>query len=304
MKPEISIVVPVFNSENILPELIHRLESSLRSFESYEVLLIDDGSRDNSWKVIAELKTQFEWLKAIRLSRNYGQHGALMCGLNLTRGNWVVTIDDDLQFQPEEISVLYNSIVNSDYDLIYGMPDVRKGPLIRNFGSWYLRMTSKGNSENTKGGSSFRILSRSLVDKVVSRNVQVGLFLDSIVQWYTVSIGHVSVTHLESKSKVSGYGFFRLVSIYVAIVINQSTVPLRVMMILGFLGAYVSLASGIYFIFRKIYFDVPMGYTSIIVAVLFSSSLILSSLGILGMYLFRVQQTLLNKPSFEVKEIL
>jgi glycosyltransferase involved in cell wall biosynthesis len=303
MQALISIVVPVYQSEKTLHELLHRL-ASIREKCNLELILVDDGSKDRSWEVISLLKTEYSFLSAIRLSRNYGQHNAILCGMNLSKGEYVVTIDDDLQFAPEDIPVLIDCISSNPYDLVYGMPTQRKDSTVRSLGSRYLNFTSYGNSENQRGGSSFRILKRSLVEKVLSRNMHTGVFLDSVFQWYTTAIGHCQVSHSPRKVGKSGYTFPKLVSLYFSIVVNHSAAPLKAMIWLGILGAFFSFVLSAVFIYRRLIHDVPVGFTATIVAILFTASLILLSLGVIGMYIFRIHQMLLNKPVYEIREVL
>lgn len=303
MQALISIVIPVYQSEKILPDLLRRLKSMSEQY-NMELILIDDGSKDGSWEVISMLKSDFPSLSAVRLSRNYGQHNALLCGLNLSKGDYVVTMDDDLQFAPEEIPLLIDYISAHSFDLVYGMPSQRKDSRVRSLGTRYLNFTSYGNSENQKGGSSFRIMKRSLVEKVLSRNMHSGVFLDSIFQWYTTAIGHCSVSHSPRKEGKSGYTFPKLVSLYFSIVVNHSAAPLKAMIWLGILGAFFSLVLSGVFIYRKLMHDVPVGFTATIVAILFTASLILLSLGVIGMYIFRIHQMLINKPVYEIREVL
>ena len=134
---EISVVIPVYNSENTLEELYSRLTKSLRKLgRAYEIILVDDFSVDGSYKMMETLHAADEHVKIIRLLRNFGQHNALMCGFHFVSGRIVITMDDDLQHPPEEISTLLQAYDNEDADGILGKPYDKKHSTIRNFGSW------------------------------------------------------------------------------------------------------------------------------------------------------------------------
>jgi polyisoprenyl-phosphate glycosyltransferase len=302
---EYSIIIPVYNSEESLHELADRLIIVVQKLgSSAEILLIDDGSKDKSWKKIEEIvNTNPGLFSGIRLARNYGQHNALLCGFNYGRGNFFITIDDDLQYFPEDIELLITEKNNTGAELVYGMPDQKQHSMIRNFGSNYLSFTSKGNAVKV-GGSSFRIIQKNIIQKISERHNNSAVFIDSLFQWYTRSISFVKVRHTQRKYGKSGYRFSKLISMYFNIVINYSAAPLKFMVFLGFIGSLISGLIGSWFIYKKLMYNVPIGFTSIIVSIFFSTGLILFSLGIIGQYLFRIHQNQLNKPAFNVKEIL
>ena len=133
----LSVVVPVYNSAATLPQLLERLVRAIDSVTpDYEIILVDDGSRDDSWTVLQSLRARYgDRMVAIQLMRNYGQHNALMCGLAVARGEYVVTMDDDLQNPPEEIPKLLAHIRNRRLDLVYGCPSDRSHAAWRNLGS-------------------------------------------------------------------------------------------------------------------------------------------------------------------------
>lgn len=299
-----SIVVPVFNSSGSLHELCERIDKALSGVR-YELILVDDSSTDNSWKNIQGLKQKNqEKIIAIRLGRNFGQHLALFCGFTYCSGDFVITMDDDLQHPPEEIIKLIDKQKEEQSDLVYGIYKSKQHSFVRNSGSFFVKKTGTIVSGYSGMGSSFRLIKKSIVEKIVSNNTQSSFYLDEVFHWYTVSFSYVEVEHHPRKLGRSGYNFFKLLNLYLKIVVNYSASPLKLMTWFGLIFSVLSFLLGVRFIYRKLVHQVPLGYTSIIVTILFSASIIMFCLGIIGQYLYKIYQAQQNKPSFSIREIL
>lgn len=304
---KISVVIPVFNSSDSIVELNDRLIKTFHALANYqyELIFVNDGSTDNSWALLKEEKKKYpEIVKAVNFTKNYGQHNALLCGFSFCTGDFVVTMDDDLQHPPEEISKLIEAQKLNNADIVYGMPIVKQHSKLRNFGSTLIRKTSDYKKQTNEGGSSFRMIRKNLTDVLVEKHSQHFLFLDAALNWYNTNIELVDVKHEPRKYGKTGYTFFRLFNIYLNIMYYYSTKPLKVIIVLGLFSSLVSFALGIRFIYRKLMFDVPLGYTSIIVAIMFSTSLILFCLGVIGNYLYKLYQLQQNKPPYSIKKII
>lgn len=297
-----SIVIPVYNSSSSLEELTNRLHTIFNNTnKSFELILVDDGSNDESWETIEKLKINHkETLKAIKLNKNYGQHNATLCGINFSKGEYVITIDDDLQFPPEEMLKLIDCYEKTNADIVYGIPENKKHSTIRNAGTYYVKATS----DQSKGGSSFRLIKRSICDELTQNHQGNFLFIDTIITWYTNNIETVSVAHENRKSGKSGYSITKLISLYFNILINYSATPLKMMTYGGLLFSIISFIFGVRFIFKKLVHNVPLGYTSLIVSILFSTSLILLCLGIIGQYLYKLYQIQNKKPTYSIQKTL
>lgn len=304
--PYISIVVPVYNSSKTLSELFNRIDKVLQDLnKTYQLILIDDGSSDDSWNEIQELKnTHSDKILAVRFGKNYGQHNAILCGFNYCLGNAIVTMDDDLQHPPEEIKKLFLRFEETNADVVYGIPIDKKHSVIRNLGSSFVKKTSEFSSKKHIGGSSFRFLKREIVNEIRNSHNHNFLYLDATINNLTFNIEHVDVEHHSRKSGKSGYTIFKLISLYLNILVNYSATPLKLMTYGGLFSALLSFLFGTRFIYKKIVHDVPLGYTSLIVSILFSTGLILFCLGIIGQYLYKLYQLQNQKPSFFIKQIL
>lgn len=297
-----SIVVPVFNSAASLNELTKRIHLAIQHFNrSFELILVDDGSNDDSWYTIEKLKNTYpETLKAIKLNKNYGQHNATLCGIHFSKGEQIITIDDDLQFPPEEIAKLISCYEKTNADIVYGIPENKKHSAIRNAGSFYVKATS----DQTKGGSSFRLIKRTICDEIIQNHQGSFLFLDTVVTWYTNNIETTPVIHEHRKHGKSGYSLKKLVSLYFNILINYSALPLKLMTYGGLFLSILTFIFGLRFLYRKLVHNVPLGYTSLIVSILFSTSLILLCLGIIGQYLYKLYQIQNKKPTYSIQKTI
>jgi len=302
---DFAVVVPVFNSQDTLEELFDRTEKVFDKLDkTFEVIFVDDGSRDKSWEVLKALKKAHpEKVKAIRLSKNYGQHNALFCGLGFVNESHVITMDDDLQTPPEEIEKLITKYNESEADLVYGYYKRKKHNFLRNFGSKLLKKSSKHLYDAPGEGSSFKLVENKLVKNILN-HYQNFVYIDELFLWYTEDIDFVQVDHHPRKGGRSGYSTGKLLRLFFNITIYYTAVPLKLMTAVGLISSLVSIGFAIRFIIRKIFFDVPLGYTSIIVTVLFSASLILFSLGIIGEYLNRIYMVQNKKPPFSIKKVL
>lgn len=272
--------------------------------KKFEVVFIDDCSKDGSWEVLTNLKKQFpEEITAIRLSRNFGQHNAVFCGFAHSRAELIITIDDDLQIPPEEIPKLIETFTQSDADLVYGYFGKKKHSLFRNFGSYFIKKSSRVLLQSPGEGSSFRLLTRDLAQNILKHN-QEFMYIDELLLWYTGNIAFVEVDHRKRSSHRSGYSTWKLMKLSFNIVIYYTAVPLRVMTYGGFILSVLSFILAIRFIINKLIHDVPLGYTSLIVAILFSTSIIMLCLGMIGEYLTRIYKVQNKKPPYSIKKIL
>ena len=299
-----SVIIPVYNSEASLEELAGRLVEVMDATgKSYELIFIDDGSRDESWQVLKKLKAQHhDKLIAIRLAKNFGQHSATFCGFNFAKGDFVITIDDDLQIPPEEIPKLMQAMEEEEAELVYGIYRKKNHSFVRNTGSRYFKKLSHLLGR-PKEGSSFRLISSNIIQKIIIHH-QNFVFIDEILHWYTDYVELVAVEHQPRKYQKSGYSTRRIWSLLANIMFYYTTVPLKVMVYGGLISSVFFFILSLIFALKKILFNVPLGYTSLIVAILFSTSLILLSLGVLGEYLSRIYMVQNKKPLYSVKKVL
>jgi len=299
----ISVVVPVYNSASSLEALITRIHQSFQNNENEsELILVDDFSSDGSWSKLLELKNQYkDWIKIVRLSRNYGQHSATFCGLRHSSGDLVITIDDDLQNSPEDILNLVKRQELSQAKLVYGVGE-KQHSFWRKFASKVVRTGNRRLEGGPHQGSSFRLMTRDLADELLQHNRHF-IFLDEVLFWYTNDISFESVTHHKREKGKSGYSLRKLVGLVTKSTLFYSTWPLKLMTLGGLLLSLLSFIVGVYFIGLKFFYDVPVpGFTALIVTILFSTSLVLLCFGIIGSYIKHMYTLLNNKPMFSIAE--
>lgn len=298
-----SVVIPVFNSAPMLQELNERLIHTLqKESHPFEIIYVDDDSTDNSWETLLSLKEKYESVvKLVRLAKNYGQHSATFCGLKFSTGSYVITIDDDLQNAPEDILLLIEKQRSTDAELVYGI-GTKQHSTFRKAASAAWKQSSKRMENGLGEGSSFRLFSAALRDKMLLHQQSI-IFLDELLFWYTGNIQFVEVTHYPRKIGRSGYTPLRLFKFMVKLTFNYSTVPLKIMTYFGVILSSVSFLLGMWFVIRKLFYNVSVpGFTATIVAILFSTSIILIGIGIIGKYLSNIMRLLNNRPSFSIQE--
>ncbi len=274
--------------------------------EDYEIILIDDGSRDNSWRIMKELNYKDKRVKIIKLIKNFGQHNALICGFNHVCGSKVITMDDDLQHPPEEIPKLIRAFdENKGVDGIIGKPFKKEHGYIRNFGSWFVgEMDYKifGKPKSLKMGS-FRILSKEIVE-IMARNKSHNPTIGPILLSTTLNLKNVMVEHKERKVGKSGYNVTKMIKTTLDNIINYSTLPLKTISMIGIFTSFMSFVLSSYLIWKKLELNkAPEGWTSLMVLLLFFFGILLFSIGIIGEYLIRIIRQVNNDNQYTIKEI-
>lgn len=301
---EISVIIPAYNSASCIARVLEQVNSVLTAMNvSFEIIVVDDCSKDGTWLEIKKTVPSLSHTRAYRLAKNFGQHRATLCGFHHCTGNYVITIDDDLEHNPKDIAVMYQHIKQQNNDVVYVTPlNVKKSWIRRSLTSFY-KFISKVENPYAGTGSSFRILTRALVNKITSHHSHL-FFIDEIILWYTSSIGLYEAQFHKSQKSVSGYSYGKLVLMSSRVLMISSTMPLKIVKFLGFSVSTVSFIAGLFYFLKKIIFGTQEGFTTIIIAILFSTGLILFCIGVIGEYLGNVLMMQSNKPAFFVKEEL
>lgn len=299
---DISIVIPVFNSEKAIPELISRINQVVGQISnSYEILLVDDFSLDNSWEILKELQDKNDNISIFRLSKNYGQHNATICGIKHAVGNIIITMDDDLEHLPESIPTIYKYFIDKQYDILYACPNKRQKNFFRNFlgnfWNYLLKLSNKGISD----ASSFRIMKRSLAENVALHQ-EPFVYIEAIVLWYTNNIGQITIPFGKRKYGASNYTVSQLYNLNHDLGMHYNTHVLKFLRNFGITVFLCSFILIIYFLLKKIYGSPVPGYTSLIIVALFSTGSILWGLGYLGSYIGKMFRLLNKEPQFHINE--
>ena len=301
-----SVVVPVYNSEHTLEELYHRLEKVFRETlkEDFELILVDDGSKDRSYEVMEKLRSRDHRVKIIQMARNFGQHPALLCGFAHVKGDFVVTMDDDLQHQPEELPKMVRVMEERpDVDVIIASYEGRKHGPIRKLGTkvsvW---ATSKmlGKDPNLQI-TSYRLIRRFLVDAMLQTNT----YLPQIGNLLVLSsnrIINVPVQHADRAYGKSGYSFKRLVKDLIYDITAHSAFPLLMVRNIGIISFLVSMVMAVYYLVRYFTMGISVeGWTSQMLVMLAFFGLVLLSIGIKGIYLMNILNEAKKMPHYVIR---
>jgi glycosyltransferase involved in cell wall biosynthesis len=223
MQESITVVVPVYNSENSLEQLYKVLSKELKTrCNDYEIIMVDDGSLDNSYDKMKKLHSIDSRVKVIQLDGNFGQQNALMCGFHYSTGEYVVTLDDDLQHPPEEIYKLKKKI-DKGYDVVYGIPIIKQHSGYRKMGSKmtnYLFNKICSKPKNIKV-SSFRIIRKSFINEIIKDKTSF-VYISAITFKNTNKVSNVDVKHNARKLGKSNYDFYKLLKLFIKLYLYYS----------------------------------------------------------------------------------
>lgn len=298
-----SVVVPVYNSEHTLNELYERVKAVFDEtlHEKFELILVDDGSKDHSYDIMEQLHDRDPRVKIIQQAKNFGQHPALLCGFHYVQGDFVITMDDDLQHPPEEIPKLIK-VMNErdDVDVIIAKYEGRKHNLIRRMGTWVsVYATSKMlKKPRDLEITSFRLIRRFIVDAIIQMNVRLPQIGNLLVQTSNRII-NVPVKHDARKYGKSGYTFRRLAKDLFYDITTNSAFPLILVRNIGVISFVSSLCLALYFLIRYFLYGWTVeGWTSLMLIMLAFFGLILLSIGIIGEYLMHILDETKKMPNY------
>lgn len=300
-KPGLSIIIPVYNSQATLKELIVRLNAVLLGISSsYEILLINDGSRDESWQVIQQLAHDHSAVRGINLMRNYGQHNALLCGIRSAQNEIIITMDDDLQHPPEEIPVLVSKL-QEGYDVVYGFPRKLPHSLWRNI---FSRLTKRTLAfvmgiKTVREISAFRAF-RTNLRKAFTDYHSPGVIIDVLLSWGTTRFTSVKVNEVPREHGASNYNFFKLMNQGFLILTGFSIIPLKFASWLGFAFTFFGFAVFLYVLISYIRLGSIPGFPFLASIISIFSGTQLFALGIFGEYLGRVFNKSLDRPTYVI----
>jgi dolichol-phosphate mannosyltransferase len=306
VNPEISVVVPIFNEELNLDELHRRLRNVLeeRLRMAYEVILVDDGSRDGSWSMIEDLNRQDGNVKGIRFSRNFGHHIAITAGLDRARGECIVLMDGDLQDPPEEIPRLYEKL-KEGYDVVYAIRQTRDDPLLKKAASKLFHRVFKtlAKVEVYRDSGIFRIMSRQAAESL--RNCRErSRFITALMSWTGFSHAGLETKRDARRAGRTKYNLVRSVLLAIDGITSFSYFPLRIATYMGLFVALISAAVGLYMVIKKVFFGIAVsGYASLMVAILFVGGAQLLIIGIMGEYVGRIYTEVKDRPMYILRDV-
>jgi undecaprenyl-phosphate 4-deoxy-4-formamido-L-arabinose transferase len=302
-QPAVSIVVPVFNSEGSLAELVRRIDGVRSALGGpVELILVNDASRDRSWEIVQEIAAKTPWVRGVSLMRNYGQHNAVLCGIRLAVGAVVVTMDDDLQNPPEEIPKLLARL-DDGFDVAYGSPARHRHTLFRNLAAFSTKLALQGvlGAQAARHIGPFRAF-RADLRRAFERFDGAYVNIDVLLTWATTSFGVCDVRHDPRAVGTSNYTLAKLTAHSLNMVTGFSILPLQVASVLGLLTAAVG-AVGVALVLGL---RLLAGHSvSTVLALASLTSLLagvqLLALGVIGEYLARIHFRMLQRPPYVVR---
>ena len=299
-----SIVIPVFNSVDVVGLTIDRIAevfdgAGLR----YQLILVNDGSHDGSWDVIADRARSSTHVIALNLLRNYGQHHANLAGLRESTGDYVITMDDDLQNPPDQALLLIEEAMKG-HDVVFGRFERKKAPGYRRIGSKLISLVNRRIFEQPPGlaVSNFRILRRDVVDRICeSRTAHPYMTGQALI--YSNDPADVLVRHEPRPIGKSNYGLTRILALVLSILFSYSLFPLRAAAVAGFVVAVGSFGLGAYYLLRSFFVDTPVaGWTTIAVLLSIFNGVVIALLSMLGEYVIRTLNTVSTISTYHVTD--
>ncbi|MEM9003740.1 MAG: glycosyltransferase family 2 protein [Cyanobacteria bacterium P01_F01_bin.86] len=304
--PTLSIVVPVYRSEKFVTRTVQEIRKSLEELgRSYEIVLVDDGSPDNSWQVISELATTFEEVKSLRLVKNYGQHTAIICGIENSKGKYVVTMDDDLQNPPSEIGKLLGKI-EEGYDLVFAKFREKKHAGYRKLGTKIIGLLNTKIFDKPKDISltNFRIFTRSLADRITMYRVNEP-YVPGLLLMHASRIGNVLTEHHERGEGKSNYSLGKILNLVTRLLFNYSSYPLKALSVIGAGIAILSFIWGMATVINQLFFGSNVeGWTTIVALMSFLNGFVILLLGVLGEYVVRISKTISHERAYHISEMV
>lgn len=303
---KLSIVIPVFNSQEIVGETIDEAIKFGNNLKyAFEIIAVNDGSTDQSWSVLVDKSKKYgKKLKIVNLLRNFGQHSAVLCGLSLSLGQWVVTLDDDMQIHPNEISKLLEKAVGN-VDLIVGQYKTKYHGSIRYFGSKIVQKLNEkifGKPPNFIL-TSFRLLRRDVVNRILHRNTPFP-YINGLVLLASSQRINVTVKHHPRRAGKSGYTAKKITSLLIRILFTYSSYPLRTVLCISLCTCLASFMVGVYFVSRKLMGDTQVaGWTTLVALLAFLNSFIVILLAMIGEYVLNIFRQVTKEPAFQIAEV-
>jgi polyisoprenyl-phosphate glycosyltransferase len=301
---KLSVVSSIYNTGEIVEELVRQIIEAVAGMTAdFEIILVDDGSPDGAWPILEKLAAGDRRIRAIKLTRNFGQHRALAAGLDACSGEYVVVMDSDLQDQPKEIARLYNT-AKEGFPVVIARRTGRMDAIHRRLASrlfyWLLRILSGLKADHTI--ANFGIYHRTVINEV-NRMRENDRFLPMIIYWGGFRTQYIDVAHGSRKGGESGYSLGKLLRLAFNITLTYSDKPLRYAIKAGFVISSISFLFGLYTLVQYMRGKIlVLGYTSIILSIWFMGGVILFTLGMVGVYVGRTFEETKGRPRYIIEK--
>ena len=302
--PHISIVSPVYRAEKILEKLVDEIRSAMIEMNTtYEIILVDDRSPDNSWEVMKQLSSKFSEVKSFRLSRNFGQHPTIMAGLSEAKGEWIVVMDCDLQDQPKEIKNLYSKALQG-FDIVLARREHRKDGFFKRLSSklFYRVFNYFSGIDINNEVANYGIYNHKVIKSIEKLNDYIKFF-PLFIKWVGFKSTSIVVDHSEREDGKSSYSLIKLISLAFNTIISFSDKPLKIFTFIGLSISTISFFFGCYYLIQALTGQIrEPGFSSLIISIWLLSGIIISTIGIVGIYLGKTFNQVKNRPIFIIDE--
>jgi dolichol-phosphate mannosyltransferase len=310
--PVYSVVIPIYNEEENIHELYTRLTAVLRKLchdegqtaNVYEIILVDDGSTDNSWQLIKELHEKDPMVRGISFSRNFGHHVAVLAGVDYLKGEYIIFMDGDLQDPPEEIPLMIKKI-KEGYDVVQGVSSKRHTSYIMEMASklFHRLFVNASNVELRTRVGLFRCVRRPVIE-AIKKLPERAIYFGGMLLWVGFRSYYVTVKRNKRYAGTRKYNFLRRLGLALNAITSFSERPLISIFQLGMLTFIFSIGMFLYVVFKKIFFNSPItGWASLFAAIFFSTGLITLSLSVVGLYISKLFIEVKQRPRYIVKEL-
>ncbi len=301
-----SVIIPVYNSEKIISQTVQRCLGFFSvSKRSCEIILVNDGSKDNSWSVISHLALQHKNIVAINLLHNYGQHTANLCGFQNAKGDYLITLDDDLQNPPEEIEVLIEK-ASEGYDFVVGRFKTKEHSWERRLGSIVMQWLNRKifNTPKDFVHTNFRLIEREVIKRVLAYHTHYP-YTSGLCAMFSNRQTNVLIEHREREVGKSNYTLKKLFALAFNIVFHYSRIPMQILTFVGLSVAAISFLISVYYLIRGLFFDpsVP-GWASITFLLSTLNGVILFLLSLIGEYVGRIMRQISQPDTYHIKSIV
>lgn len=301
-----SIIVPVYNSEQSIPILYKQLVEVFHEMDkNFEIIFIDDSSKDHSYEVMKELYCNNSNVKIVQLSKNFGQHKAIICGLSFADGEFIITMDDDLQHPPAEIPKMINAIQNHpEIDVVIGSYDTKKHNFIRNLGTYAMNFVSSYifKRDSKIKLTSFRLMRRFVAQALLDADT-VTPRIGSMILQVTNRIMNVKIHHEQRIYGHSGYPFRQLMKDFLNNILNNSDLPLKLVGKIGIVSFICSITMILYYIILYFVRGISIqGWTTLVILILLFFGITLFSVGLIGSYMIRIMAEAKKMPLYVVRD--
>lgn len=304
--PKLSIVSPVYQSEATLELLVSEIKKVMNSMKvSYEIILVDDRSKDNSWSILQSISKKNVGITAVRLSRNFGQHPAIMAGLSMAKGDWVVVLDCDLQDQPKEIVKLYEKAIEG-YDVVLAKRVDRQDSFFKKTSSYIFSKSYKifTDIHYDHEIANFGIYRKKVISSILEISDYIKFF-PLFVKFVGFNVTSLEVEHANREVGKSSYSFSKLISLAFNTIISFSNKPLKLFVKFGLLISILSFLVGVYYMILAFMGKIEvLGFSSIIISIWFLSGVIITTVGVCGIYLGKIFDQTKNRPVYIIDEIV